>query len=262
MICPHCQLNNPPDSLFCQYCGVKLDVPPQPAEPTEPAVPSADTVAVPVCDTLPPTPAPPPLTVTRPANPTKDGFCTAMGIPCLVFTAIGIISVILAFFAQDPLRDMYEGISPSIQYLIIEVVSVAYLVPLLFAVLCNKRLLQSILGVLPVLLLFFILLSTEGAIDGIFSRYSRLYSYAYANRDAVDVLNAVWLITAMLTALFNLILWCCLLIRRCRYNHYHSIRYREKCYRRIAKIQTYRQAGIISQEEFEETRRRIMEKIR
>ena len=170
-------------------------------------------------------------------------------IIAIILSALSILSIIIAMNVQDADRNIYESLNPTILYFILIGVNIVFSAILFF--LKEHSVLKGFVAFVPAL--FSILTLTEGSL------FSNGYGYynSYINNDLVNVFNAIWVSLSFLIFLMNLIP----LTLALRSKWHHTIKYREKCYMRVAKMKEYLNNGIISQEEFEKNKIEILKNI-
>lgn len=170
-------------------------------------------------------------------------------IIAVILSALSILSIIIAMNVQDADRNIYEPLNPTVLYFILIGVNIVFSAILFF--LKEHSILKGFVAFVPAL--FSILTLTEGSL------FSNGYGYynSYLYNDLVNVFNAIWVSLSFLIFLMNLIP----LTLALRSKWHHTIKYREKCYMRVAKMKEYLNNGIISQEEFEKNKIEILKNI-
>lgn len=88
------------------------------------------------------------------------------------------------------------------------------------------------------------------------------YSYYHSNYEIVEICSIICFIDAIIVFLIMLFPTSVAITNAIKNSWHQSVRYHEKCYKRIAKMHTYLEKGIISREEYEKVRKRIISKIR
>lgn len=191
-----------------------------------------------------------------PVQTTDSRLFSAVNIVAIVLAIISIIFIVVAMNVQDLQRNYEEEISPTVLY---SALIALYSVFIFSALLCRikqRSLVQLLISLL--LPISFLVTAIQGSV---FSEY-----YAkdglYINHEEVTLCNVVWSILS-----FAILIVCSLpglveQVKRVRKARYGSVRYREQCYKRVAKIHGYLKDGIISQEEYEQTKRDILKYIR
>lgn len=180
----------------------------------------------------------------------------------VLLTIVSMISIVGATTYQDPKRAEMEYWDTSVVYLILLLSLGLYLSVAIYSLIRvkYKLLLLLSLGLIAVI-------TVVGVEGSVFSENMNFYfdyylDVKYINSDVVSVLNKVWLFCIILMSLISFIPALGMLIERIIYNRHKSIRYREKCYKRVEKMKDYLDKGIISEKEYERNREEILKKIK
>ena len=162
-----------------------------------------------------------------------------------VFLAItSIVSIIVAMNVQDARRNEYENWNPTVVYIVLLLVLGIFLGFAINALLKKCFKLISCLSVIPVIAA--IIMVAEGSVMS-YGYYK--YSYnSYINGAMVEVCNAVWIMCVTAIVVITLIPVIVTTIKKINDNWHQSVSYREKCYKRVAKMKQYLDNGIINHE--------------
>ena len=150
---------------------------------------------------------------------------------------------------QDYSRNTYEDLNPTVLYSILIAINIAYISVLLFV--RERLILKSSVGISLVLYSIFTLI--EGSI---FS--DAHYGYRYHNFGYVSSCNLIWISLSYISFIMGIIIPFILVLHS---KWHRTIAYREKCYKRVAKMKSYLDSGIISQEEYEKNKQDILKNI-
>ena len=187
-------------------------------------------------------------------EPQKEAIATkknqrfSVCIISIILSVLSILSIIIAMNVQDFDRNTHEPLNPTVLYFVLIGVNIVYSVILIF--LKEHSILKGFAAFVPAL--FSIIALLEGSL---FSKSCVCYSYI--NNELVNTFNIIWVSLSFAILLVNLTPLSIAL----RSEWHHSVKYREKCYKRAAKMKEYLNNGIISQEEFEKNKKEILKNI-
>ena len=194
---------------------------------------------------------------TKRKNLLDDKLIYFTNISSVILTSISIFSIIIAMSIQDAKRNEFENWSPTAVYTILLLIFGAFLGFAINSFIKSRFKLISCLSTIPVCAA--IITFSEGSITSWY--YYLGYSRQYINNVAVDVFNIIWFLCAISVLIITLIPAIGALIKHVGINWHQSISYREKCYKRVAKMHNYLEKGIITEEEYEKTKRDILKHI-
>ena len=183
-------------------------------------------------------------------------------IASIVLAIVSMFSIIIAINVQDAKRNDLEHWNTTAVYCVLLLLLGTFLGFAINSFIKKRFKLVSCLS--PILAIATIITMADGSIFswGYYPSYSSYRYYSYTNSDIIEVCNVVWIMCVALILIITLIPVVAVAIKKIN-NHWHqSISYREKCYKRVAKIHNYLEKGIISEEEYEKTRKQIISKIR
>lgn len=265
MNCNKCGHMLPDDSEFCQYCGSKVEKVAEEQEfKTKESEKSINEDVVVSHENLV-------ITKAKPQNIEnsnrikkaykKSKFVSFCNISNIVLSSISILSIIIAMVVQDPQKALEENYDPSIVYFLLLCVLGCYLGFAINSLIKHKYKLiswfSSVLAVCAIL---------AGAEYSVFSYdyYDEVYEkwIYYINYDIVDICNIFWVCCIVIICILAILFVFRAIIISIKDKWHSSIRYREKCYKRISKTHSYLERGIITEAEYEETRKQIISKIR
>lgn len=257
-VCPKCKAVLPNDSEFCQLCGTKLSS----ATVTEnnqlndkgkfehnqfnqSQNERKNNISVPKSNTV------------RKNSP-NNKLVSFTNISSVVLMIISMLSIIIALNAQDVRRNDYEEWNPTIVYFILLLIFGAFLGIAINSLLKKRFKLIACLSPVPVIAA--IIPAAEGSImERGYRKMGRYESYYHS--EIVDIFNFIWFACAFLVLFITLIPVIVEAIKKINNNWHKSISYREKCYKRVAKIHSYLEKGIITEEEYEKTKSDILKYI-
>jgi uncharacterized membrane protein len=178
----------------------------------------------------------------------------------VIWTIISMFSIIIATNIQDFRRNRYEDLSPTAVYVVLLVMLGIFLIFSILSLIRKKFLLTSSLS--PICLLATLIASCEES-QSIWSLgYTSLgYHYTYVNNEAVNVFNYICIISVFIVFVITSIPLVIFSVNKIKINLHQSVFYREKCYTRVAKIHEYLEKSIITEEEFEKTKKDILKHI-
>lgn len=180
-------------------------------------------------------------------------------ISSIILTIISMFSIIIAMNIQDIRRNDWENLNPTAIYIIILLILGTFLGFAINSFIKKKFKLLSWLSTVPVLAA--IIAAAEYSIMSYC--YYDGYSYKYYINDyEVTIFNGIWITCVVLVLIITLIPVIIMAINKMQSTWHKSISYREKCYKRVAKIHSYLEKGIITEEEYEETKKQIISKMR
>lgn len=183
-------------------------------------------------------------------------------ISSIVLTVISILSIIIAMNIQDAERNDWENWNPTAVYLVLLLILGIFLTFSIVSLIKRRFKLTSLLSLIP--LISTIVAGIEGSIFSDGYRYNTYYGSSYRwyiNSDVVFVFNEILLICVFLILIITIIPVITTIIKKMNYKWHQSISYREKCYKRVAKIHSYLENGIISESEYERTKADILKHI-
>lgn len=224
------------NSQFCRKCGKEVD---------DILIKSCVAISVdkPICETQKEA-----IAIKKKQKVVHFPFHLIIDIIAIILSVLSILSITIAMNVQDANRNIYEQLNPTILYFVLIGINIVYMVALF--VLKEQSILKGFIAFVPVI--FSIITLIEGSL------FSKGYGYInYINSDQVNIFNAIWVSLSFVILLINLLP----LSIELRSRWYHSVRYREKCYMRVAKMKEYLNNGIISQEEFEKNKKEILKNI-
>ena len=189
--------------------------------------------------------------VVRKTSPT-DKIVTATSFLSIILTIISMIAIVCAMNMQDIARNNEENLNTTVIYIVLLLILGAFL-GFAISTLVNKKFkLLFMLSTVPVISAIITVAEHSILSEGYYK--SAAGYQRYINNDDVMLLNVVWitcvaliLITTLIPIIMN--------------NWYMSVSYRERRYARVAKIHTYLEKGIITEEEYEKTKSEILKYI-
>ncbi len=226
MVCDKCNNILPDDSKFCQYCGNTLR--------------TREVIAR------------EPINSIRQESTGKQ--MPLVNMLSIIISLVAIGCVVAAMNVQDIERNIYEVTDPTMLYAIL--IGIFAVCAGLF-LLSQKQvypIAQHLFAFAPAV--FVAVAWMEGSVFSV-SYQSYMGEQAYINTEVVMVLNILWVVAALAVAVINFIP----LGTNTRVRWHRSIRYRESCYRRVAKMKGYLDSGIITQEEFEKNKKDLLKDI-
>ena len=196
------------------------------------------------------------------SNRKKSNNFSFLNIIYLILSGISMLSIVVALNIQDIKRNELEHWNTTIVYLTILFIFVLFVSFSIYSLVKKKYKLVS--AVSPILLLVLLVSYIEGSV---FSRcYIKTNSYSflqwYDNYEDVAVCNAIWIFSVILICVIAFIPIISLFISRCKEKYFRSVKYREKCYDRVAKLHNHLEKGIISESEYEKTKKDILKSIK
>ena len=201
-------------------------------------------------------------------NSPNDKLVFFSNVFSIVLTIVSMLSVIIAMNIQDVKRGDFEDSNPTTIYIIVLLILGAFLGFAINSFVKKRFKLVSLLSTVPVLATIIAL--TEGSVNssGYWESYHNFaghwdsfYNY-YTNYGEVKIFNSIWIICVILVLIITLIPVIIISIDRIKSNWLKSVSYREKCYKRVEKIHGFLEKGIITEEEYEETRKLIISKMK
>lgn len=187
-------------------------------------------------------------------------FYHAVNIVSYLFSAISIAAVVAALNFQSEIRNVKELTNPTGLYLVLLGLFGVFFVSLLIARRKQRNGIQYYFP--PLIALFTVITWIEGSLfsEGYYEPAVDGLHY-YVNYEIVNYLNSAWVVSSLILFILNLIPVVIMLIGKLRRKRHASVRYREKCYKRVSQVYGYYEAGIISKEEYEKTRKEILKEI-
>ena len=167
----------------------------------------------------------------------------------IILSVLSIVSIVIAMNVQDTARNSRESLNPTILYFVLIGVNIAFSAALL---LLKKHFISKcFIALAPAL--FSIITLMEGSL------FSNKYGYHnYLNSELVNTFNAIWVSLSFVIFLMNLTPLSLAL----RSKWHHTMRYRERCYKRVEKMKTYLDKKIITEEEFEKNKQEILKNVK
>lgn len=186
-------------------------------------------------------------------------------MPFVILLTMSLIAVISSSILQDPDRCLREAYDPTIAYIWLICAYVIFLVILSTRKLSRssiaKYIMTSVVLIISCCAAFGGCVFSTGYYDFALEKY-----FYYENGNLVDALDMFWFISSLVMfALMLLPLVGKIILKASQKildNYYSSLRYREKCYKKVAVMQSYLEKGIITQEEFEKNKNDILKRIR
>ena len=173
---------------------------------------------------------------------------------------VAIVAIVIAMNFQDLQRNVQETVSPTILYGVLIFGFVALSVVDIIAGICKN--IKSMCFTSAALAVYTIVLIAEGSVfsEAYRNEYNKI-TY-YGNNAIVSVCNNVWVLTAFVLLVINNVPIIVAFFRKMLQLWHGSLKYREKCYKRVAKMYSYYQSGIMTQDEYEKMKKIILDRIK
>ncbi len=190
-------------------------------------------------------------------------------IAIALYLVVGL-AVLVAMNVQDYDRNIHEDINPTILYFIILALNIAFAVLSFVIIKTRSTKAKAVISVALVVLIFVAVMIYSGYpiwSTGYHSRsFDTYYEYIayhdYVNTEKVNTLNVLGLVAQILALITNAIITTPLVFKLVENKWHSSMAYRERCYKKVAKIHGYFSAGIITQAEYEKTKADILKKVK
>lgn len=192
------------------------------------------------------------ITSCRTGGASKKPF-SAASIISVVLSVISILCVVAAMNLQDMDRNIYEAISPTLLYLVLIGIHLVSILLFFFSKSLRFPIAQHLFTFIPTL--FAIITSVEGSLFS--DTYDSYLSLFYINYDLVNICNILWVSVSLIVLAVNIVPFATNTKSRWR----SSLKYREKCYKRISKLKEHLDSGIITEEEFKRDKEDILKTI-
>ena len=185
----------------------------------------------------------------------KNPFILFADISSIILSALSIlITIFIIYLEQQDIEFIgYQAIS-----------LISYIVFLVFAIISLVKKRFKLLTVLSFALCCIVFTVLAFALDGYFHYSYDGYGHGYyrLNYETVVTCSNICVVIAIIVFLIML-LPTSVAIANAIINRWHqSVRYCEKCYKRIAKMHSYLEKGIISQEEYEKVKTKILKNVK
>lgn len=178
----------------------------------------------------------------------NDNLVAFTNISSIVLTIISMLSIIVAMNVQDVKRNYWENWNPTVVYIVLLLILGAFLWFAINSLVKKRFKLLSALSTVPIIAA--IITSSEHSIMS--------YDKYYLNSELVAVFNTTWIICVVCILFITLTPVAVVLVKKLNNIWHKSISYREKCYKRVALIHSYLEKGIITEAEYEKTKRDIL----
>jgi hypothetical protein len=178
----------------------------------------------------------------------------------LVAALVAIGAIIIAMNFQDMERNAHEAMNPTALYAVM-IVAFAFLA--LVEIFSGRARNIKLMGITSTALTICTILALiEGSVfsEGYRNAYYR--NVLYRNNDFVGACNTLWVTICFVLLVINYIPMIVVLFRKMLQLWRGSLRYREKCYKRVAKMYSYYQSGIMTQDEYEKMKKIILDRIK
>ena len=178
----------------------------------------------------------------------------------MIFSVIAIIAIIVALNIQDINRNYHEYFNPTITYFILIAIFAALIV--IDLILIKRNRFKALAWILPsfTVAVFLLMMVSDWSIFS-WGYYNFNEYILYLNNYDVETCNVIWIIFAFAILLIHTFPLLVILLGRIKSKWHASVKYREKCYKRVSKIHSYCESGIITKEEYEKTKEDILKNI-
>ena len=197
-----------------------------------------------------------PKSNTTRGNSPSDKLVSFTNGSAIFLTFVSIFSIIVAMNTQDDKRNYYENWNTTTVYFVLLLILGIFAGFAINSFFKKKFKLISVLSSIPVLAT--IITSAEYSILSYYYYDEEDVFKYYINNDTVTIFNLLWITCVLLVLIITLVPVFATVIKKINNNWHKSISYREKCYKRVAKIHSYLEKGIITQEEYEKTKSDIL----
>lgn len=180
----------------------------------------------------------------------------------IILALIACSSILIAINTQDGARRIRENVDPSLMYFAVVVGLALFLIVVIISLIKERYEKTCIVfSLVPTIITIIALI--EGSIFSDKYFYLKKLFY-YKNNTQIIILNIIWIVAVFGIFVINLpkIYEASKIIGfKLKMRHYSSVKYREKCYDRVAKLHAYLDSGIITQEQYENTKKDIMKNL-
>lgn len=177
-----------------------------------------------------------------------------------VLSAISIVAALLSIILQDPEKCIEEIMNPTILYVFIIVTNVCMLI------IVNIKNFKYDMVVASIITILLAISSCFSMYEGsMFSNSSRSWNGIlnfYQNADLVYAIDMFWFVSSFVMCALTMLPLMIRAPQNILQKYYSSMKYREKCYKKVADMQVYLEKGIITQEEFEKNKNDILKRIK
>lgn len=180
---------------------------------------------------------------------------------CSLYLSIAaIIFIVISMNTQDYERNLHEPCNPTFVYAIL--LSILILILGFSIVSLIKNRFKLVAGLSTVCAVATTAAMIEGSILSGYYLNGYYHRIIYDNADILEIYNTIWISFVFLIFLVTVIPVIINTIKTFTQVRYHSIAYRESCYKRVSKMKDYLDQGIITEEEFTKNKQEILKNIK
>ena len=191
---------------------------------------------------------------------THNNLNSIVSIISITLSVIAILSIIVAMLTQRNSIYSSKNWNPPAVYLIFLLLYSSFIIVEIIAKKQRKFTLATWTS--PILAIF-AAISIVGYLSFSNQYYgSPDYHFQYINNDETNICNLIFIASSFAIPVVNLLSVIVGLVKKMQRNYYTSMKYREKCYKKVAHMKKYLDNGIITEAEFKKNKEEIMKNIR